>query len=254
MEDIVLFENKEFGKLKVINMNEKEYFIANEVAELLGYSNTREAILRHCKGVVKHDTIKNEGGYELKLITEGDLYRLIIRSKLPMAEKFESWIMDEVLPEIRKNRMYVGDNATDEQKQYNYKMIDVTFNNCSIEVIKEKYEECLRYHTENKTRIPYAKNSKKRSDATHTHTDSRLKIMDKILNTLEVRATDLMSNNRIALAYEVNEAIKQIKDDKTSLGCRQSGGKLAQANGKVKKLSYELDEAYKTINELTEDK
>lgn len=86
---VQVFNNEEFGSVEIIIIDNKEYFVANDIAEILGYSNPRDAISRHCKGVVKHDSFKR-GGHAISLIPEGDIYRLIIRSKLPSAEKFEN--------------------------------------------------------------------------------------------------------------------------------------------------------------------
>ncbi len=106
-----IFENEEFGKLEILTINGKPYFPARS-ATILGYSNARDAIARHCKkdGVVKHDVIDRLGrNQEKHYINEGNLYRLIIRSKLPAAVRFEVWVMDEVLPTIRKHGAYLTD-------------------------------------------------------------------------------------------------------------------------------------------------
>jgi prophage antirepressor-like protein len=81
---------------------------------MLGYSNTTDAINRHCKGVVKHDTLTKGGTQKTNFIPEGDLYRLIISSKLPSAEKFEKWVFDEVLPTIRRTGMYMTPDNIEE--------------------------------------------------------------------------------------------------------------------------------------------
>lgn len=107
MKDIMIFNNEEFGQVRTITIENKPYFVAKEIAEILGYSNTRDAIKRHCKGVVKHDILTEGGQQEMSIIPEGDLYRLIIKSKLPKAEQFESWVMDEVLPQIRQTGGYI---------------------------------------------------------------------------------------------------------------------------------------------------
>ena len=80
------------------------------MARALGYSRPGKAIIDHCKGVLKRDTLTNGGIQELSYITEGDVYRLIIKSKLPAAEKFEHWVFDEVLPSIRKHGGYIRDD------------------------------------------------------------------------------------------------------------------------------------------------
>lgn len=105
------FQNEEFGRIEVLLIDEKPYFPATECAKVLGYSNPADAILRHCKGVVKHDTLTNGGVQSINIIPEGDLYRLIIRSKLPAAERFEKWVFDEVLPSIRKHGAYVTEET-----------------------------------------------------------------------------------------------------------------------------------------------
>lgn len=118
MNEIKNFNNPEFGDVRTMEIDDKPYFCASDVASMLGYSNTRDAISRHCKGVVKHDGVSkttNQYGVvtnqtvEMSFIPEGDVYRLIVRSKLPQAEKFESWVFDEVLPTIRKHGLYAPD-------------------------------------------------------------------------------------------------------------------------------------------------
>lgn len=109
MSNIQIFKNEEFGQVRWVKVNGKDYAVAKDIAIALGYSNPRDAIARHCKGVVKHDDFK-EGGHAIALIPEGDIYRLIVKSELPAAEKFERWIFDEVLPSIRKTGGYVNND------------------------------------------------------------------------------------------------------------------------------------------------
>nr|DAI25435.1 MAG TPA: repressor domain protein [Caudoviricetes sp.] len=101
------FENSEFGQVRTIFEDGKVLFCGSDVARALGYSNTRDAISKHCKGVVKRDTLTNGGEQETSFIPEGDVYRLIIRSKLPSAQRFEHWVFDEVLPTLRQTGSYV---------------------------------------------------------------------------------------------------------------------------------------------------
>ncbi len=114
MNDMQVFNHTEFGELSVLIIGGKEYFPASKCASILGYTNPRDAIVRHCRGVVKHDIIDNLGRtQEMNFIPEGDLYRLIIRSNLPEAQRFESWVFDEVLPSIRKYGLYAPDVLID---------------------------------------------------------------------------------------------------------------------------------------------
>lgn len=108
---------EKFGKLEIyVDENKKEWFPATELATILGYKNPQEAIRKHCNinGCVNRSVIANTGfgnsTQQKKYINEGNLYRLIIKSKLPEAEKFEIWVFDEVLPMIRKTGMYMTDN------------------------------------------------------------------------------------------------------------------------------------------------
>ena len=79
------------------------WFMASDVCNVLGYANSRDAISRHCRGVAKHDTPTTSGIQEMTIIPERDLYRLVMKSKLPSAERFENWVVSEVLPSIRKS-------------------------------------------------------------------------------------------------------------------------------------------------------
>ena len=107
MSEMTVFKNSEFGELGVMLIGGKEYFPATACAKILGYTDPYDAVKRHTKGSVKHRVLTSGGEQEQKYIPEGDLYRLIIRSKLPAAERFERWVFDEVLPSIRKQGSYV---------------------------------------------------------------------------------------------------------------------------------------------------
>lgn len=117
MNELQIFNSGEFGEIRTIEIDGKPYFVGSDVAKALGYSNPRKAILDHCKGVTKRDTPTSSGIQSMSYINEGDLYRLIMKSKLPSAEKFESWVMDEVLPTIRKTGSYQKPLTTVEQIQ-----------------------------------------------------------------------------------------------------------------------------------------
>lgn len=107
MNEIKIFENQEFGKVRALEIDGKPYFVGKDVAEALGYKDTVNALKQHCRGVVKHHVTDSIGrNQESSFIPEGDVYRLIVRSKLPSAEKFEKWVFDEVLPSIRQTGGY----------------------------------------------------------------------------------------------------------------------------------------------------
>lgn len=117
MNELQIFNSEEFGNIRTAEIDGKPYFVGTDVAKALGYNNPRDAVSRHCKGVAKRDTPTSSGIQSMSYINEGDLYRLIMKSKLPSAEKFESWVMDEVLPTIRKAGSYQKPLTTVEQIQ-----------------------------------------------------------------------------------------------------------------------------------------
>lgn len=109
------FHSDEFGSLEILMIDDKPYFPATECAKVLGYAKPHDAVSRHCHDSVKHGVIDRLGReQEVNYIPEGDLYRLIIRSKLPAAVRFEKWIFDTVLPMIRKHGAYVTDAVLEE--------------------------------------------------------------------------------------------------------------------------------------------
>ena len=115
MNDLKIFENSEFGQVRTVEVDGKPYFVASDVAKALGYKNDRDAINRHCRWVVKHDIPHPQSKtktIEINIIPEGDLYRLVAGSELPNAQKFESWIFDDVIPSIRKNGGYISGQET----------------------------------------------------------------------------------------------------------------------------------------------
>ena len=108
MNQMKIFKNKEFGEIRITTENGKEIFAAAECAKMLGYANPHKAIKDHCTNPIFICTNDSLGRQQnQKFIAEGDLYRLIVRSKLPTAEKFERWVFDEVLPSIRSNGAYM---------------------------------------------------------------------------------------------------------------------------------------------------
>lgn len=110
---IEFFTNTEFGELRTVNAGDKVMFVTSDVARMLGYARPADAITAHCKGSVKYRLPTNGGVQELKIIPEGDVYRLITHSKLPAAEKFERWVFDEVLPTIRKHGVFATEELLD---------------------------------------------------------------------------------------------------------------------------------------------
>lgn len=125
MDDLKLFSSDRFGQVRTVVINGQVMFAATDVAKCLGYSNPNDAIIRHCKsdgvafceGVVKTGQRKDGTTYEqtgeIKVITKGNLVRLVANSELPQAEQVESWIFDEVIPQVLETGGYLSTNQYD---------------------------------------------------------------------------------------------------------------------------------------------
>lgn len=147
--DLQIFTNVEFGEIRGVEIEGKPYVVANDVLKALGYAegSWRTTLSRKCKGVTKCNGLK-VNGIEINLIPEGDIYRLIFSSKLHSAQKFEEWVMDEVLPEIRRTGGYIDKGATPQQLEQlqqkinrllNYKIKGDTINDvCSATGLRRK--------------------------------------------------------------------------------------------------------------------
>lgn len=118
-KDLQIFKNNQFKEIRTVLIEDKFYFVGIDIANNLGYSNGSKAVSKHCKNIVK-EVIEtpSQNGHLVKtqanLINESDVYRLIVRSKLPSAEKFEEWVFDEVLPSIREHGAYLTDVKIEE--------------------------------------------------------------------------------------------------------------------------------------------
>lgn len=108
MNELQIFNSPEFGDIRTVEIDGKPYFVGNDVAKALGYAKPNNAVSTHCRYTLKRGIATKQGNMsEMVLIPEGDIYRLIIRSKLSSAERFERWVFDEVLPAIHHNGGYI---------------------------------------------------------------------------------------------------------------------------------------------------
>lgn len=108
MNELQIFKNNQFGNVRIVMQGQEPWFVAKDVTNILGYSNSRDAINKHVddedKGVAKCDTLG--GTQNLTTINESGLYSLVLSSKLPNAKQFKRWVTSEVLPSIRKYGAY----------------------------------------------------------------------------------------------------------------------------------------------------
>ncbi len=155
MNELQIFNNPQFGEIRTLTENGKTLFCGKDVAAALGYKDTTNAMKQHCRGVVKrHLTDKLGRKQETNFIPEGDIYRLAARSELPGAEKFESWIFDEVLPTIRQTGGYIGnaDNLSPEELMAKALLVAQR----TIEAQKEKLIAAAAENEANRPKVLFA--------------------------------------------------------------------------------------------------
>lgn len=119
MDNLQIFNNSEFGSIRTVEIDKEPFFVAKDVAEILGYRDTSDAIKRHVDEDDKLTRCFTDSGQnrEMYIVNESGLYSLILSSKLPTAKRFKRWVTSEVLPAIRKTGGYIGgvENLSDEE-------------------------------------------------------------------------------------------------------------------------------------------
>lgn len=151
MKELKIFTNPDFGEVRTLEENGEVLFCASDVAKALGYAKPENAISRHCRATLKRGTPISGKMQDINFIPEGDVYRLIARSKLPGAEQFERWVFDEVLPSIRKNGGYIAGQEAMTAEELMAKALLV-----AKKTIEEKEAELSRKQVENAIMAPKA--------------------------------------------------------------------------------------------------
>ena len=111
---IAVFNHVKFGDIRIVDNDGEQWFVAKDIAAALGYSKTRNAVAAHCKGGEFTPLSTSGGEQSLRVIPESDVYRLVMRSRLPDAEAFQDWVCGEVLPAIRKTGSYKAEESYEE--------------------------------------------------------------------------------------------------------------------------------------------
>lgn len=114
MNELRIFKSPEFGQIRTIEIGGEPWFVGKDVAEILGYKDTSDAMRRHVDDEDKLTRCFTDSGQsrEMYVINESGLYSLILSSKLPTAKRFKRWVTSEVLPAIRKTGMYATPMTT----------------------------------------------------------------------------------------------------------------------------------------------
>ena len=235
MSDITIFNNDLFGSVRTMMIDDKYYFVGKDIAEALGYKDPSSTISKHCKHVEK-TTIEvpcqngNVVKTQVSLISESDVYRLIIKSKLPEAEKFEEWVMDEVLPQLRMSGVYITESASQEsidyQALYGKNRIYNTFmNTVDLDAEYKRFYDM----------------SKAERKARHINNDIRIecsKIIQKaIADRMAVSLTEVPASKLLAM----KELSEQIQVDITKLSNKANGGFKAHMTKTIKAQQQQLN-------------
>lgn len=149
MNELKIFKNRDFGEIRTVEIDGEPWFVGKDVAEVLGYSNTRDALAKHIDGEDKGDVaIRDSIGREQSttIINESGLYSLILSSKLPNAKAFKRWVTSEVLPSIRKHGLYAKEELLDNP--------DIAI--AAFKALKEEREARKALEAENKQMQPLA--------------------------------------------------------------------------------------------------
>lgn len=230
LKNIITRENKLFGKVRFTIIDGKEYAVGKDVAMALGYSNPSDAIYKKCKGICKMEIPSIGGMQTTSLIPEADIYRLIFGSKLPEAEKFQNWVFEEVLPQLRTKGVVITEKATEEaidfEKKYGTYRIRKTFTNSNN--LRADYEE-------------FKDLSKAEWKAKRLSGQDRIKlhniIFDAISKRLQNNITELKGSEMLAM----QELLTDIKSDTLKLCNNVNGGIKRGQTQEIGKLKAELE-------------
>lgn len=226
---IINFEN-ELGTIRTTLLNEEAYFVAKDVAEALGYKNTRDAIAKYVDEEDKANVAIHDGSQNRQqvAINESGLYSLIFGSKLPHAKEFKRWVTKEVLPAIRQRGCFITESAEEEtvidELKYGKYRIRKHFSSLAYKDIEEEYDNALTYIQNN-----------------YTPAD-RLTLLDSMNKGLEtvhsLLAEDVLN---IGKCYDIQQKQKQLIQIRSTTKNRINGGQKAQKTRLIKKLEQTQD-------------
>lgn len=152
MNKLQIFKNSDFGEIRTVTIDNEPWFVGKDVADILGYSNTRDSLARHVEEEDKADVVIHDGSQNrsMSAINESGLYSLVLSSKMPEAKKFKRWVTTEVLPAIRKHGAYMTDSVLEQAVSDPDFMIGLLTN---LKEEKEKRQLAEERNEKNKPKI-----------------------------------------------------------------------------------------------------
>lgn len=150
MNNLMIFENAEFGQIRTVEISNKNYFVGKDIAEALGYTNTQKAIRDHVdtEDKLTEQIVLAGQNRAVVVINESGLYSLILSSKMPNARKFKHWVTSEVLPSIRRHGAYMTEDTIEKALTSPDFLIQLATN------LKEEREKRKLLEAENKANAP----------------------------------------------------------------------------------------------------
>ena len=232
-KNVVIFNNDLFGSVRTLDIDDKYYFVASDVAKALGYAKPNNAINAHCKHIMKQGIVDDYGNeIQMNIISESDVYRLIIKSKLPEAEKFEEWVMEDVLPQLRASGVYITETATQESINYQSlygknRIYNTFYNSVDLEAEYNRFYEM----------------SKAERKARHINNDTRIECSKLIQKALGDRLAANVLNPSFPTSklLAMRELSEKIQVDITKLSNKANGGVKAHLTKQIKAQQQRLE-------------
>lgn len=152
MNQMQIFKSSDFGEVRTVTIDNEPWFVGKDVADILGYSNTRDSLARHVDEEDKADVVIHDGSQNrsMSAINESGLYSLVLSSKMPDAKKFKRWVTTEILPSIRKNGAYMTDSVLEQAVSDPDFMIGLLTN---LKEEKEKRQLAEEQNEKNKPKV-----------------------------------------------------------------------------------------------------
>ena len=222
--EIITFNNKLFGQVRTITINNESYFIGKDVAEALGYKDTDQAVRKH---VDDEDKLSRriDGSRNMTLINESGVYSLIFSSKLESAKQFKRWVTSEILPTLRRSEVVILEHAEPEaidyQAKYGKYRIRKTFTESTD--IRATYEE-------------YASLSKIERDAKRIDNKDRIRNCKAILDVIETKIANDITIMRGSEVLALRELALDIQADITKLHNKRNSGIKSAQTKKIQQL------------------
>jgi prophage antirepressor-like protein len=223
-KDIEIFKHEQFGKVRTFVVDGITRFVGKEIADKLEYKIPRKAIRTHCKGCSIMELPSNGGQQKKLTITQGDVIRLIARSKMPKAKEFESWIFDEVIPTIIKTGGYINDvNAfmdnyldelDEEQSKIVLKGITKKVDKLKRQAIidKQKIEEQKGkiYNLEEDKVVLQNQNDQlvNHNDKLHDKLDNRYHCSTSLIELISLKEVAIKVSNKLGIKLTRNKLIE----------------------------------------------